>query len=74
MGQLSRRGVAASDDALQSGAVVLGQDYGVLSLPEHAQRPPIVRCHAATQKSECRHDAREGVLLQTNYVSTLGRV
>src|ERR687898_1443935 len=33
MGQPSRRGVAASDHALQTAAVVLGQDHGVLSLP-----------------------------------------
>jgi hypothetical protein len=38
MGQLSRRGVSASDHALQGGAVVLGQDYGVLSLPGHVLR------------------------------------
>src|SRR5215208_6405206 len=37
MGQLARRGVAASDQAFQPGAILPGQAHGVLPLPRHRE-------------------------------------
>src|SRR5215203_360931 len=36
------------------------------------ERPPHVRCRAAARTSGGTHDTREGILLQTNHVRTLG--
>src|SRR5215203_560664 len=72
MGQLARRGVATSDlkpsrmpryslDKLTGLFLFLG-----------IERPPHVRCRAAARTSGGTHDTREGILLQTNHVRTLG--
>src|SRR5215218_1471553 len=47
MGQLARRGVAASDQALQPPAILPGQAHGVLPLPRHrdASRCSLPRSH-----------------------------
>src|SRR3990170_631768 len=72
MGQLSRWGVAASDHALQSAAVVLGQDHGVLSPPRHADASccSLPRGHSE-ERARARYPRRDIVANQPCQCSRL---
>src|SRR5215207_2398456 len=72
MGQLARRGVATSDQAFQAAAILPGQAHGVVTLPRHREASSYSRWRAAAPTSAGTHDTREGILLQTNHVRTLG--
>src|SRR5215211_6817741 len=72
MGQLARRGVATSDQAFQAAAILPGQAHGVVPLPRHREASSYSRWRAAAPTSAGTHDTREGILLQTNHVRTLG--
>src|SRR5215210_4050158 len=61
--QMARRGVAASDKALQLATLVLAQAHGVLFLFLGIKTPPRVRLRSSGRPSGGTHDTREGILL-----------
>src|SRR5215217_7036084 len=80
MGQLARRGVAASDQALQPAAIFPGQAHGILPLPRHrdASRCLLPRSHP-DELAQARYPRRSIAANQScqdtrNCAKSLGRV